>query len=286
MTHDFLSCQTLVEEIMSREIYENSQSLLREILTEMNTKVDAGLSFKFTPSEKSMSNLTASADGSLGYEKKTMIKQVSEITNSKVHARDMGSWHRPKRTRELRLRHNMRALTTHLLCTFRTRASCEWRAESSWAPTGCAPSRSRWPRSSWSMLSLCPWCTTRASILPSWRTMEPTTPWVERLAASTNWSTFSTRTQSKEKVCSHFKVRMLCCRGTWDESERLCASPLQIWRRGSSKNASKQASAAILASRITAPLWAETWAKTVVTLWQLITQVGHFTAFFECLHDN
>lgn len=83
-THYFLSFQTLVEETVSREIYENSHSLLREILKEMNTKVDAGLSFKFTPSEKSLSNVTASVDGSLGYEKKTMIKQVSELTNTKV----------------------------------------------------------------------------------------------------------------------------------------------------------------------------------------------------------
>lgn len=74
----------MVEETVSREIYEDSHSLLREILTEMNTNVDAGLSFKFTPSEKSLSNVTADVGGSLGYVKKTMIKQVSEITNNKV----------------------------------------------------------------------------------------------------------------------------------------------------------------------------------------------------------
>lgn len=78
--------QTVVEETVSREIFEDSHSLLREILTEMNSKVDAGLSFKFTPSEKSMSNLTAGLDGSVEYEKKTMIKQVTELTNTKVPA--------------------------------------------------------------------------------------------------------------------------------------------------------------------------------------------------------
>lgn len=71
---------------MSREIYEDSHSLLNEILTEMSIKVDAGLSFKFTPTEQSMSNISAGVGGSLGYEKKSMIKEISELTKTKVHA--------------------------------------------------------------------------------------------------------------------------------------------------------------------------------------------------------
>lgn len=76
--------QTLVEETASREIYEDSHSLLREMLKEMSIKVDAGLSFKFKSTEPSMSNNSLNLDASLEYEKKTMIKEMSELTNVKV----------------------------------------------------------------------------------------------------------------------------------------------------------------------------------------------------------
>lgn len=79
-----VSFQTLVEETASREIYEDSYSLLREMLKEMSIKVDAGLSFKFKSTEPSMSNNSLNLDASLEYEKKTMIKDVSELTNVKV----------------------------------------------------------------------------------------------------------------------------------------------------------------------------------------------------------
>ncbi|XP_042365476.1 complement component C9 [Plectropomus leopardus] len=78
-----LSYQTLVEETSSREIYENTHSLLREMLKEMSVKVDAGLSFKFSPSEESMSESPSKVDLSYEYEKKTMIKEVSEYSNIK-----------------------------------------------------------------------------------------------------------------------------------------------------------------------------------------------------------
>ncbi|CAG05214.1 unnamed protein product, partial [Tetraodon nigroviridis] len=76
-----LNYQTLVEETTSREIYEDSHSLLREMLKEMSIKVDAGLSFKFKSTEPSMSNVSLNLDASLEYEKKTMIKEISELTN-------------------------------------------------------------------------------------------------------------------------------------------------------------------------------------------------------------
>lgn len=79
-----MSFQTLVEETASREIYEDSYSLLREMLKEMSIKVDAGLSFKFKSTEPSMSNNSLNLDASLEYEKKTMIKDMSELTNVKV----------------------------------------------------------------------------------------------------------------------------------------------------------------------------------------------------------
>ncbi|XP_049459571.1 complement component C9 [Epinephelus fuscoguttatus] len=76
-----LSYQTLVEETSSREIYENTHSLLREMLKEMSVKVDAGLSFKFSPSEPSMSKSATKVDLDYQYEKKTMIREVSEYSN-------------------------------------------------------------------------------------------------------------------------------------------------------------------------------------------------------------
>ncbi|XP_076614325.1 complement component C9 [Chaetodon auriga] len=76
-----LNYETLVEETVSREIYEDSHSLLREMLKEMSIKVDAGLSFKFKPTEKSMSNISLNLNLEHQYEKKTMIKEMSELTN-------------------------------------------------------------------------------------------------------------------------------------------------------------------------------------------------------------
>lgn len=79
-----VSFQTLVEETVSREIYEDSHSLLRDMLREMSLTVDVGLSFKFKPSESSMSNTSFNVDAGLGYERKTMIKEMSELTNTTV----------------------------------------------------------------------------------------------------------------------------------------------------------------------------------------------------------
>ncbi|XP_041666576.1 complement component C9 [Cheilinus undulatus] len=76
-----LNYQTLVEETVSREIYEDTHSLLREMLKEMTVKVDAGLSFKFNPSEPSLANVSVNVGLSKQYEKKTIIKEVSEYTN-------------------------------------------------------------------------------------------------------------------------------------------------------------------------------------------------------------
>ncbi|XP_034402581.1 complement component C9 [Cyclopterus lumpus] len=81
-----LNYETKVEETASREIYEDTHSLLKELLTEMSVKVDTGLSFKFTASEPSMAESSdASSKISLDYqyEKKTMIKEVSEYSNIK-----------------------------------------------------------------------------------------------------------------------------------------------------------------------------------------------------------
>ncbi|XP_047426726.1 complement component C9 isoform X2 [Mugil cephalus] len=78
-----LSYQTLVEETVSREIYEQKDTLLREMLTEVNFNIDVGLSFKFTPTEKSLSNATINAGADFGYGKKEIIKKVTEYSNIK-----------------------------------------------------------------------------------------------------------------------------------------------------------------------------------------------------------
>lgn len=74
-----------MEETFSREIYESTHTLLREMLKEFNFKLDAGLSFKFKPSEESLSNDTVKEGAELGYERKSMIKEVSEFTTIKVN---------------------------------------------------------------------------------------------------------------------------------------------------------------------------------------------------------
>lgn len=55
------------------------------MLKEMSIKVDAGLSFKFKSTEPSMSNTSLNLNVGYEYEKKTMIKEVSEFSNIKVN---------------------------------------------------------------------------------------------------------------------------------------------------------------------------------------------------------
>nr|XP_046230367.1 complement component C9 [Scatophagus argus] len=78
-----LNYQTLAEETVSREIYEDTHSLLRDILKETSVKVDAGLSFKFKSSEPSLSDASLNLNFDTQYEKKAMIKEVSEFSNIK-----------------------------------------------------------------------------------------------------------------------------------------------------------------------------------------------------------
>lgn len=74
-----------MDETVSREIYDDTHSLLREMLKEMSVKVDAGLSFKFKSTEPSMSKDFLNLDVNYQYEKKEMIKEVSELSNIKVN---------------------------------------------------------------------------------------------------------------------------------------------------------------------------------------------------------
>ncbi|XP_070780693.1 complement component C9 [Enoplosus armatus] len=78
-----LNYETKVEETVSRELYENTHSLLKEMLSEISFKIDTGLSFKFNPTEVSLSNTTLKVDFQANFEKKAMIKEVSEYATIK-----------------------------------------------------------------------------------------------------------------------------------------------------------------------------------------------------------
>ncbi|KAG7238652.1 hypothetical protein INR49_030726 [Caranx melampygus] len=79
--------ETRVEETVSREIYETKDMLVRELMTEKTFKVDAGLSLKFKPSEKSMSKdgdpgIGGSFGANVGYDWSDMIRDVTENTKT------------------------------------------------------------------------------------------------------------------------------------------------------------------------------------------------------------
>nr|XP_020472571.1 complement component C9 [Monopterus albus] len=77
-----LNYQTLVDETVSREIYEDSHSLLREMLQEMSLTVDVGFSFKFSLSEKSMSNSSLKVGLDLKYAKSKIITEMSQYSRA------------------------------------------------------------------------------------------------------------------------------------------------------------------------------------------------------------
>ncbi|XP_047227901.1 complement component C9 [Girardinichthys multiradiatus] len=78
-----LNYETLVEETVSREIFEDTYSIVKEILNEVTFKIDTGLSFKLTPTENSLSNTSVSGGAGVEFSKKTMIKDVTEYTTIK-----------------------------------------------------------------------------------------------------------------------------------------------------------------------------------------------------------
>ncbi|XP_013886862.1 complement component C9 [Austrofundulus limnaeus] len=78
-----LNYETLVEETASREIYEDTHTLLREMLKEQTFKIDAGFSFKFSPSEQSMSNTSVNVEAGAEYSRKNVIKDVTEYSTIK-----------------------------------------------------------------------------------------------------------------------------------------------------------------------------------------------------------
>ncbi|XP_072548915.1 complement component C9 [Salminus brasiliensis] len=81
-----LHFETLVEESSSKEIYEDTYSLIKELTKDTTSKTSLGLSFKFTPTE-TQQNDTLSIGGSGGLntdtEKGNMVKTITEETNVK-----------------------------------------------------------------------------------------------------------------------------------------------------------------------------------------------------------
>ncbi|XP_030006378.1 complement component C9 [Sphaeramia orbicularis] len=73
--------ETQVDQTVSREIYDDTHSLLKEILRDKSFKINVGFSFKMDLTEPSMSNTTTKAKVDHEYEKKTMIKEVTEYTS-------------------------------------------------------------------------------------------------------------------------------------------------------------------------------------------------------------
>lgn len=80
-----LLLQTKVEETVSREVYEDTHSILKEILTDKTSKVDAGLSFKFKPTEGSLSNFSAGASADIGSDKTEIIRRLAKFETTQVN---------------------------------------------------------------------------------------------------------------------------------------------------------------------------------------------------------
>ncbi|XP_041826621.1 complement component C9-like [Melanotaenia boesemani] len=78
-----LNYETLVEETVSKEIYEDTHSILKELMSDTTFSIDGGFSAKFRPSEQSMSNFSGGVDASLGYSRKDIIKNITEYITIK-----------------------------------------------------------------------------------------------------------------------------------------------------------------------------------------------------------
>ncbi|XP_062844584.1 complement component C9 [Trichomycterus rosablanca] len=82
-----LNYETLVEESTSREVYKDTHSLLNEMTSEITSKIEIGLSFKFTRTDSSSSrnlSLTGlSAGVNVAIEDETKIKQITDYSETK-----------------------------------------------------------------------------------------------------------------------------------------------------------------------------------------------------------
>lgn len=84
-----------MEESTSREVYKDTHALLSEITTELTSKIEVGLSFKFTPTDTSQSgniSLTSlSAGVNVAKEDESKIKLITEYSETKVSKKTVNS---------------------------------------------------------------------------------------------------------------------------------------------------------------------------------------------------
>nr|CBX31962.1 complement component C9 precursor [Plecoglossus altivelis] len=82
-----LNYETRAEDLTSREIYEDTHSLINEITKETTFSIGVGGSLKFSPSEKSKKKSNTTVTGGVGadvdYSRRNLIKEISEYTKVK-----------------------------------------------------------------------------------------------------------------------------------------------------------------------------------------------------------
>ncbi|KAL2081762.1 hypothetical protein ACEWY4_023615 [Coilia grayii] len=79
-----LTYDTKVEETASKEIYENTHSLLREMVEDSSQTSSIGLTFKLSPTEKI--NISGKVDINVENKKTEMIKEITEHTTTKQNS--------------------------------------------------------------------------------------------------------------------------------------------------------------------------------------------------------
>ncbi|XP_067114148.1 complement component C9 [Osmerus mordax] len=82
-----LNYETRAEDLTSREIYEDTHSLINEITKDTTFSIGVGGSLKFSPSEKSQKKSNTTVSGGLSadvdYSRKNLLKEISEYTTVK-----------------------------------------------------------------------------------------------------------------------------------------------------------------------------------------------------------
>ncbi|KAG5834474.1 hypothetical protein ANANG_G00261900 [Anguilla anguilla] len=79
-----LNYDTRADESYSKEVFETTSTLLKEIMEENKFSISVGLSYKFEPTEIPITSLNVTNAGlSLAYGRKEIIKQVTEHTATK-----------------------------------------------------------------------------------------------------------------------------------------------------------------------------------------------------------
>ncbi|KAG9281806.1 complement component C9 [Astyanax mexicanus] len=73
-----LNFETLVEESSSKEMYEDTHSLIKELTEEVTSKTSLGLSFKFTPTENLNDSFSVSTGFNTATDNSNIVKTITE----------------------------------------------------------------------------------------------------------------------------------------------------------------------------------------------------------------